>query len=477
MKKISSIILILIMLFYCTNVSALTLSFEGQTVEYKGREVRLVVNGQEVQGDMPAIILNSRTLVPARLVFEKLGAEVVWNEEERRVSVSSDTTTVVMNVSSDKAYVNGVEVTLDSPARLINNRLMIPVRFPAEALGAEVLWEDKASTVRINLKEEEPEEGASELITIDAKANADVTVLSALFNGMISEVSDFTLTSGGKRIVVDVYGAVCTAKRLDFEDSSLISVRTGQYKKDPYIARIVLDVTEFTNYTIEREENKLVISIDTLKTDEEKEEVVWDNDETLSPDATKLSVMIDPGHGGEDVGAIGYEDGVPVLYEKDVDLAVSDYLREYLESAGVKTYMMRETDKTVKLTDRPEIANDLDVSLYISVHSNSFKQDSAKGTTVLYFKKDDGSYGIKGAEIAQLIQDELVSSLGTYDRGITDGSEMYVIRNSLMPAVIVEMAFISNAEDRAKLSDEKYQKLAAEAMCKAIIKALNKMAG
>ena len=147
-----------------------------------------------------------------------------------------------------------------------------------------------------------------------------------------------------------------------------------------------------------------------------------------------------------------------------------------LKAAGVKTAMTRTDDSYVSLYDRPVKANNLNAALFLSVHSNSFSNDIAEGSEVLYFVGGGDSYGISGEEFAKIIQKEVVAEIGTFDRGIVDGSEMYVIRKSAMPAVIAEIAFVSNPDDLYKLTNTEYQKKAARALCRATIKALNIMA-
>lgn len=121
-------------------------------------EIVLVINnknasvwGESKTNDVAPIIKNDRTMLPARFVAEALGAEVSWDEAARTVTiVSADkATTIVLTIDSDKALVNDEEVTLDSPAFIENDRTYTPIRFISENLGAKVAWDEAAQKVTI----------------------------------------------------------------------------------------------------------------------------------------------------------------------------------------------------------------------------------------------------------------------------------------------------------------------------------------
>ncbi len=108
------------------------------------------VNGETVYNDVAPIIENSRTMLPARFVAEKLGATVAWNDAERKVTITgADGTKIEIIVDSTTAYVNGTAHTLDSPAFIRNSRTYTPVRFICDNLGANILWDNDTRTVTI----------------------------------------------------------------------------------------------------------------------------------------------------------------------------------------------------------------------------------------------------------------------------------------------------------------------------------------
>lgn len=107
------------------------------------------VNGEEVKIDVPAQILDGRTMTPSRFVAESLGADVDWDDATKTVTVSNGTTTIKLVIDSNIAIVNGEEVEIDVPATIIDGRTLTPSRFVAEALGADVDWDDATKTVKV----------------------------------------------------------------------------------------------------------------------------------------------------------------------------------------------------------------------------------------------------------------------------------------------------------------------------------------
>lgn len=107
------------------------------------------VFGEEVENDVAPIIRNDRTMLPIRFIAEALGADVEWDNDTRTVTVSADDIEIVITIDSDTAVVNGESVKLDSPAFIENDRTYLPIRFISENLGAKVEWNEETKTVTI----------------------------------------------------------------------------------------------------------------------------------------------------------------------------------------------------------------------------------------------------------------------------------------------------------------------------------------
>ncbi len=179
-------------------------------------------------------------------------------------------------------------------------------------------------------------------------------------------------------------------------------------------------------------------------------------------------ICLDPGHGGSDPGATGPSD----TSEKNNTLAIALLLKEKLESNGATVIMTRETDQDVsyphassseELGARVNIASDAEADIFISIHNDSFTSITAAGTTTFHYGDEES------VELAQCIQKNLVDELGTMDRGTRFGS-FYVIRYAKMPAVLVEVAFISNPEEELLLASTDGRSKAAESIFKGIVK-------
>ena len=111
----------------------------------------VVVNGQTLPSYPPAITVAGRTLLPMRMVFEALGAQVYWDNTTQTAIGTRGSVTVRMTINSQTAYINDRASTLDVPAQLVNGSTYVPLRFPAEAFGAEVAWNESSQTAMITL--------------------------------------------------------------------------------------------------------------------------------------------------------------------------------------------------------------------------------------------------------------------------------------------------------------------------------------
>lgn len=108
----------------------------------------VILDGKQLSFDVPPTIENGRTLVPLRAIFEALGAEVQWDGATQTVTATKGGTTIKLTVGG-QAYKNGQPVTLDVPAKIINGRTLVPLRFVSEALGASVKWDGSTQTITI----------------------------------------------------------------------------------------------------------------------------------------------------------------------------------------------------------------------------------------------------------------------------------------------------------------------------------------
>ncbi len=177
-------------------------------------------------------------------------------------------------------------------------------------------------------------------------------------------------------------------------------------------------------------------------------------------------VVLDPGHGGIDPGAVG----ISGLKEKDVVLDVSRYIYKYLTDKGVKVRLTRNSDIDVDLYPRVAIANRSNADAFISIHANAtrgFRRD-VSGLETYYFS------GYKGYNLAKYIQNEILyASPDSPDRGVRKG-RFYVIGKTNMPAALVEIGFVTGRLDSSLLSKSIHRKRLAFAISKGILKYLDR---
>ena len=112
--------------------------------------ISVTLNGERIDFDQPPVIVNDRTLVPLRAIFEALGATVAWDDNTRTVTAKKDSMFISLAIGSDKLYVNDKEITLDVPAQIVNDRTLVPVRAISESFGCKVDWNGDTRTVIIN---------------------------------------------------------------------------------------------------------------------------------------------------------------------------------------------------------------------------------------------------------------------------------------------------------------------------------------
>ena len=178
-------------------------------------------------------------------------------------------------------------------------------------------------------------------------------------------------------------------------------------------------------------------------------------------------VTIDPGHGGKFPGAVG-PTGVK---EKDVVLSIALTLQQDLLELGAEVQMTRATDVEVlpggtlreDLKARVDLANSWPADLFISIHANSAENTQASGTESYVAKQASD----RSKSLAKLIQQRMIEDVKLNDRGVKT-SDFYVIKNTRMPATLLEAGFLSNAAEEQKLADPATQALFAHAISKGV---------
>jgi len=190
----------------------------------------------------------------------------------------------------------------------------------------------------------------------------------------------------------------------------------------------------------------------------------------------KICVVIDAGHGGSDPGKVG----INGANEKDINLQIAGYLRQYLEANDIEVVMTRESDEGLNDEDasnkkvqdmkrRIELIDETGPAITVSIHQNSYPEEYVHGAQVFYYT---GSR--EGQALAQSIQEELVARVDPENkRQVKANDSYYLLKKTELPIVIVECGFLSNSAEAEKLCTEAYQKRVAWAIHMGILRYLN----
>jgi len=264
-----------------------------------------------------------------------------------------------------------------------------------------------------------------------------------------------------------------------FEGSSLLgTAELNLYYRSVNVAYPGYPTGNNSGFSYVLDTSKLTEGIHTLKvqsTGIDKQVLSWNIQVIVRPPGllAGVTIVLDPGHGTPDPGAIGYTKNT---FEKDGNLAIAQKLAILLRSVGATVYLTRAGDaspaspnynKSDDLWSRVNKANDLNADLFISIHSNAWTAQS-HGTETHYSSINEFNTYSESYKLAKSIQDRLVKNLGLTDRGLVD-SDFTVLNHTKMPAVLVEVAFISNPTEEGLLANDNFRQKAATGIYQGVL--------
>ena len=162
-------------------------------------------------------------------------------------------------------------------------------------------------------------------------------------------------------------------------------------------------------------------------------------------------VVIDPGHGGSDPGAAS----AAGIQEKTINLMVAQHVRRMLEGAGVEVIMTLDSDRTLTLAERAAITNRARADCIVSIHANASGSADPQGRA-----HGIETYALPGGtakRLADLLQQFMVAVTGALDRGVRTNRAFYMLRKTQPPAALVEMGYLSNVAEAARLNEPTYR--------------------
>ncbi|MTI68585.1 MAG: AMIN domain-containing protein [Firmicutes bacterium] len=670
MKRILSLIIVFVMILgiftytYASDVEYVNVKVDGEVERVK--KINVLVNGEPIKSDVPPVLYNERTLVPVRFVANYLNADIKWNGEDKEVYIKTALDEILLTIDSSDVIINGEKrkISYNVPAKIINDRTMVPLRFVSEALGFKVGWDQStwtgtleyeveeitdievvededylpkiivSSTGEIGHKEiylEEPYRLVIDIPTskidkdlLDGKAEYSIDVdeypieeiragqfkenpaitrvvidLERFVGYNIKDVKDNKLEisftnrvvefkkdeidnreaiiientnlpeynimrlSNPDRIVLDFMDSILESDKssIDIETDFIKGIRTSQFSPDSFynendkIVRAVLDVKALDkrpNFSIETDDEDIIVYVDnegfenisykkedirgffeidlkkrtnyeveyndksnimsikvrSSKIDVDngmiliddslvdnmviensggyknidilfKNNISYDVDSRSRDDEIEIEVVsksnkyndklivIDPGHGGSDPGAISPTEHI---YEKILTLKVAKYLKSELESLGFNTLMTRDSDEFVGLYDRSDIANNNNADAFISIHFNAHDNPEIDGIQTLYCPAyyNEEKLG-DNYPFAETVHNNLLETLGLFDRDIKRRPKLVVTRETKMVAALAELGFLTNPEDEKIITTDEYYKKAAKALANATV--------
>ncbi|GAG60583.1 unnamed protein product [marine sediment metagenome] len=490
MKKIFYIILLTVLL---------TILFLVSSTLAQSSEIKILLDNKTLETVVPSIIENDRIFVSARNVIEALGGRITWFPALKLMTININSRTARLVIDDSSLEIDEKVIPLEMPARIIDNRVMIPLEVIKIIAEVDIKWENQTKTLFIYTIR-------PYLLKVRSYSHPDKTRVVI----DLSEKTEFRADEliNPDRIFIDIIGSIIkledTSMQIKIDDGVIKTVRAAQFNEE--ITRVVFDLYQQAKYELFSliEPDRVVIDIfkpseeaaisETLPAKPEEKPVP-------KPEITgKRVVIIDPGHGGKDPGAIGPTG----LKEKEVTLGIALYLEKLLKKADIPTYLTRSKDEFVYLEDRTNFANQKNGFVFVSLHANSVlnHRPSAAGIeTFLLSSKYIGasardvadrenrasrahpeldtdlakiiadleeSANIKYSfDFADIIQKKLVEYLKLENRGIKQ-APFVVLKGANMAAVIVEVGFISNPKEEKLLKTNKFRENAAQALFEAI---------
>lgn len=252
------------------------------------------------------------------------------------------------------------------------------------------------------------------------------------------------------RLAIDLEGIDVTSKNLPEPKGVIKDIRFNKYSENNVdISRIIFELSKFNGYDIISDNPDDTINI-ALARNKLK--------------GVRNFIVLDAGHGGFDPGAIGTSG----LKEKVVNLDITRKTKELLVNSGYNVLLTRKKDNFISLKERVRLANRKDARLFVSIHCNSSRGFS-RGTEAFLAPAKTGD----SLPLAESIHKELINELELKDRGIKK-ENFYVIKYTEMPAVLVEIAFLSNPHEESLLGNKLFRERVASAIKKGILNYMQK---
>lgn len=464
-----------------------------------GTQIYLDDQQLSVPSGAKAQVIGGSTMVPLRVISENLGYDVTWKQQARTITIEKDGTSIRMIIGSKTATVNGSDISLDASPLLRSNYALVPLRFIGEQMGLDVKWDSSSKSVKLYTRSSgsgngeftPPKSGNNRTNTgnVTAPVNNVSTGVTPVQEISFSQ-NRLTITTAGTvnpkaftmtgpdRVVVDLPATAFADHfgdqqkldstlngSLDIQNEADVSgIRYSLFQKEPSTVRVVIDLKHPMKYSAYNDDSNHIFvdlaSKDSVYTTPDATLPDGSNDDSQTqPNSNgKKIVVIDAGHGAKDSGAVGIS---RKNYEKAFNLAMALKVESILkQNPKLQVVLTRSDDTFLELKQRVKVAKNLNADVFVSIHANSSGSSASNGTETYYQRSASKAF-------ADVMHKYFAPATGLADRGIRYGN-FHVIRETTMPAVLLEVGYLSNAKEEATLFDEDFQNRVAQGIADGI---------
>ncbi len=445
-------------------------------------EIKVIYDGGQAEATIKSLTFQGTDFVYLKEMVKLFRLDLKWDAITKKVTLTSGPDQVIFFVGSSQIMVNDRIKKITQPSRFSNGAILLPIEFLSEILDgvlkAKIDWDSKTRILkvsggRLNVRgvRHFSHHGSTRIV---------IDLLRPLNYKARKELPD--------QVIIDVYGGECNPGELSQEinDSRIKNI---QFFQLPNATQIVIRLIQDLPYKAFTLKNPHRIVLD------------------INPPQKRLgykitTIVIDPGHGGKDPGAIGRGG----TREKDIVLAIAKELKRLLsERLGIRVVLTRTGDYFVPLRERTARANNERADLFVSIHANAALGRARGGGFETYFhslaltkeakavarrenaviRLEKGSrramsqaefilwdmahnvFMHESNELAILVQEEMDKKSRLRNRGVRQ-AHFYVLSGADMPSILVEVAFISNPKEENMLRNPNFQKRMAEGIYNAI---------
>lgn len=447
------------------------------------KDEKILLNEKEIKTDVyPKLVVfgkdETRTMVPIRLVAEAFNQEVNWNQEKQTVEIT--------HKKEAKAYKQDAKTKKEKEPVKEQNK---EKETKPETKEKESLVEVDGNIVKIkNIK------GKYKISTLDNPTRFVIDVEDAKikeevkkYTNTISGITEIRVANNEKGLRVVVDAGNIAKENFTFEVMELEN-NLAIYIKDLRQEKNFESIFEEKEKEFEKNTQKESSKPDTVPDTSELESIINDINNakkeapTVTPIETKINkdgllertkestlIVIDAGHGGKDSGALSTD---KKSMEKTIALQTAKKLEVALNEKGYKTFMSRVDDTFVDIYKRARTSNSINATLFISLHCNSTpsnNRENVDGVEVLYAPRERVKRKSEDqSKFAKLLLNNILAETNANSRGIKARPDLVVLNSTDATAALIEMGFMSNSKELAKLEDDEYQNRIVSGIVKAV---------